>query len=56
MEFLFSGVVASNEDKPVYDWFGLQAVCPDGLRTALVEAKQRGETLDILLNSPGGDL
>lgn len=55
MKFALSGYIASNDDKPVFDFFGLEAVCPRDVRKA-VETCPAGETLTVEVNSGGGSV
>lgn len=48
------GVIVDNDDKWIYDWFGLGAVCPGDIHKAISAAN--GERLDVYVNSPGGDI
>lgn len=48
MPIKINGVIVSNDDKWVYDWFEMEAFCPKDLQ--LVD----GEDTDIEINSPGG--
>jgi ATP-dependent Clp protease protease subunit len=49
------GVIVSNDSKRVYDWIGWDATSPRDIRSA-IESCPPGETLDIYINSPGGDI
>ena len=48
------GTIVSNDDKWIYDYFGIEAVCPKDIQNALKEAN--GEDVTIEVNSGGGDL
>ena len=48
------GTIVPNDDKWIYEWFGLDAVCPRDVRKAIAEAK--GEALQVEVNSGGGDV
>jgi len=48
------GTIVSDDDKWVYDWFGIGAVCPADIHKALEEAD--GEELEVEINSGGGDV
>lgn len=48
------GEIVSNEDKWIYDWYGMEAVCPSDVTEQLSDA--RGEPVDLYIGSPGGDI
>lgn len=48
------GVIVSNDDKWIYDWFEMESVCPKDISTQIEAAK--GEDLEVEINSPGGDV
>lgn len=48
------GAIVSNDDKWVYEWFGLEATSPKDI-TDVIE-KLDGEDLEIEINSPGGNV
>lgn len=48
------GTIVSDEDKWVYNFFGIAAACPKDIRDALTEAA--GEDVTVEINSGGGDL
>jgi ATP-dependent Clp protease, protease subunit len=48
------GVIVSNDDLWIYDWFGIDAVSPSKV-AADIEAAN-GEPLDVDINSGGGDV
>jgi ATP-dependent Clp protease, protease subunit len=48
------GAIVSNDDKWAYDFFGLEATSPNEVADALEKAN--GEQLEVLINSPGGDV
>ena len=48
------GVVVSNDDKWVYDWFEMEAVCPKDIEEQLENAG--GEEVEVEINSVGGDV
>lgn len=49
------GVIISNDDEWIYDWFGIGCASPSKVLQALAKNPE-GETADIYINSPGGDL
>jgi ATP-dependent protease ClpP protease subunit len=48
------GVIISNDYKWIYDWFGMDSVCPKDIEAQMEEAN--GEDLEFEINSPGGDV
>ncbi|MFA9464053.1 MAG: head maturation protease, ClpP-related [Velocimicrobium sp.] len=48
------GVIVPNEDKWIYEWFGMDATCPQDVQDAIAEAN--GEDLVIEISSGGGDV
>lgn len=54
MKIKIKGVIVSNDYKFIYDWFGIEAVCPDDVTAQLEEAN--GEDIELEINSPGGDV
>lgn len=48
------GTIVPNDDKWIYEWFGIDAVCPRDVQKVIAEAK--GEPLQIEVNSGGGDV
>lgn len=49
------GVIIKNDDEWSYDWFGIGCSSPSKVLQALAK-NPKGETADIYINSPGGDL
>lgn len=49
-----SGVIVPNEDKWIYDWFGMEATCPDDLKKAIKSAGK--DEITFVINSPGGEI
>ncbi|MBC1316599.1 head maturation protease, ClpP-related [Listeria booriae] len=45
------GVVVPNSDKDVYDWFGVDAICPNDVHDGLAGST---EDVEVAINSPGG--
>lgn len=54
MQIDIRGVIVPNDDKPVYDWFGIEAVSPADVRQALDASGL--DPVDVYINSPGGDV
>lgn len=48
------GVVVSNDDKCIYEWFDMEAVSPKDIEEQLEAAA--GEDVDVEINSVGGDV
>lgn len=48
------GTIVGNADKWIYEWFGLDAICPKDVNAAIGEAN--GEPLLVEINSGGGDV
>ncbi len=48
------GTIIPNEDKWIYDLFGISSVCPEEIQKVIQEAK--GEDLEVEINSGGGDV
>ena len=49
------GVIVSNEDKWIYDWFGYESVTPSEV-SDMLEGITEGEDLTVEISSPGGGL
>lgn len=54
MKVEIRGDIIPNEDKWIYEWFGLEATCPKDIKD-LVD-KANGEPLEVFINSGGGDV
>ena len=50
-----SGDIVSDEDKWIYDWYGIPAVSPSDVRD-VIEGKQKEEKLTVEINSGGGSV
>jgi len=48
------GVIVSNDDAWIYDWLEMEYSTPRGVAEAIAAAN--GEPLDVVINSPGGDV
>lgn len=48
------GTIVSNDDKWIYDWFEIEAVCPKDVAKQLNESN--GEEVIVEINSGGGDV
>ena len=55
MRFNLFGTIVENEDKWIYEWFGMEAVCPKDIIDAIAKIDDK-ETVDIYINSPGGSV
>ena len=49
------GTIVENEDKWIYEWFGMEAVCPKDIIDAIAKIDDK-ETVDVYINSPGGSV
>lgn len=48
------GVIVSNDEKWIYDWFEMDAICPKDVQEIIDTAN--GEKIEVEINSPGGDI
>jgi len=48
------GVIVSNDDKAVYDWFDMEATCPRDITEKIAQAN--GDPINVYISSSGGDL
>lgn len=55
MRYSLNGMIVSDDDAPVWKWFGWQAVCPADLRQA-VAANPENEEFVLEINSSGGSV
>lgn len=55
MRFNLFGTIVENEDKWIYEWFGMEAVCPKDIIDAIAKIDDK-ETIDVYINSPGGSV
>ena len=55
MRFSLNGMIASDEDAPVWRFFGWQAVSPSDIRQAIADTPE-GETFELEINSGGGSV
>lgn len=54
MKINISGVIIPNEEKPAYDWLGMENTCPADVQGAIENAM--GQPIDVYINSGGGDV
>lgn len=55
MKLTIKGYIIPNEDKEIYDYFGIDTTCPADVENAIVEAD--GKTLDVEISTCyGGDV
>lgn len=54
MKIPIKGVIVSNDDKWIYDWFEMDAVSPKDVSDAIEAADDKD--LEVEINSPGGDV
>ena len=52
MNITINGTICSNDDKEIYDWLNMEAVCPRDVDKALAG----NEDVTLLINSGGGDV
>ena len=50
------GVIVSNDDGWVYDFFGVENTTPAPVIKAVRDAQWKNERVDVYINSPGGDI
>lgn len=52
------GTIVSNDNKWIYDWFGIDAVCPRDVEDVLnsIEASDSDQDIEVTINSGGGDV
>ena len=55
MDININGVIVPDDDKWIYDWYGMQAVCPQDIERVLDKAPS-GEQVDVWINSGGGSV
>ncbi len=55
MRFNLFGTIVENEDKWIYEWSGMEAVCPKDIIDAIAKIDDK-ETVDVYINSPGGSV
>lgn len=48
------GVIIPNDHKWIYDWFEMDSTCPREVEKEVEKAN--GEDLEVIINSPGGDV
>lgn len=48
------GTIVADDDKWIYDWYGIATTCPGDVHAAIQEAS--GENLEVEINSGGGDV
>lgn len=48
------GVITSNDNKEVYDWFDMESTAPKDIDKGINEAN--GQLIDVYINSGGGDI
>lgn len=55
MRVTLNGIVASDDDREIYEWFGYRAFSPEQIRDAIAK-NPVGEDLVLEINSPGGSV
>lgn len=54
MKINIKGVIIPNDDKRIYEWFEMDSTCPREVENEVEKAN--GEDLEVIINSPGGDV
>lgn len=54
MRIDIKGTIVSNDDKEIYDWYGIENTSPDDVKKQLEKAA--GMSVDVYINSGGGDI
>lgn len=49
------GVLIPNDYKDVYDWFGIEATCPNDVK-AVLDTVDNGDEVHVIINSQGGSI
>ncbi len=49
------GDIVGNDDKWIYEWFGMDATCPKDVKE-IIEAAEEKEPIEVLINSGGGSV
>lgn len=49
------GPIITNDDKWIYDWFGVASCCPADIRSQLDDVTD-DESVQVVINSSGGDI
>lgn len=55
MRVTLNGIVSSDDDRWIYEWFGYRAFSPEQVRDAIAQ-NPAGEDLVLEINSPGGSV
>ena len=55
MRVTLNGIVSSDDDRLIYEWFGYRAFSPEQVRDAIAQ-NPAGEDLVLEINSPGGSV
>lgn len=53
-EIQIKGTIIPNDEKSMYDWFGIESTCPNDVSTVLDNAGE--EDIDVYINSGGGEI
>lgn len=54
MKINIAGVIVPNDEKEVYEWFGIEATAPKDIHAAINKAA--GQPLEVYINSGGGSV
>lgn len=56
MQIDINGVIVGDDDKWIYDYYEIDAVCPKDVKLLIAQANPEKETINVRINSGGGDL
>ena len=56
MDVDVKGTIVSDDEALFYQWYGVTHTSPRQINNAIKQAKSRNETLDVYINSGGGDI
>lgn len=56
MDVDVKGTIVSDDESCYYEWYGVAHTTPKQINNAIKQAKARSETLDVYINSGGGDI
>ena len=56
MKKYLSGIVISDADRDVYDWFKIPSISPSLVRDFLNEAREKKEPIELVISSGGGNV
>ena len=56
MKINVKGTIVPNDDQWIYDWCGIDATSPAKVSEGITAAAEKGEPLEVYINSGGGDV